>query len=203
MAVLRVGARDAARWPLDHPIADDGGPAASWAGASLPGGQRLSLNPPIKSVEAGWIVQRASHQCGLGGWEPNHTHSGEGGAGGEPRRRRRGGGRPRATRSGGGGKPGAAARHAGSRLGLEQAADQLINLGGRPGGCPTGPQDLTVVHSLVAGGDCIDDVEALRAGASASVLGHRVMAASTVGTFLRAFTFGHVRQLDRLVETAR
>lgn len=31
----------------DHPIADDGGPAASWAGASLPGGQRLSLNPPM------------------------------------------------------------------------------------------------------------------------------------------------------------
>jgi hypothetical protein len=37
---------------------------------------------------------------------------------------------------------------------------------------------------------------------TASVLGHRVMAASTVGTFLRAFTFGHVRQLDRLAETA-
>src|SRR6266545_1037779 len=33
------------------------------------------------------------------------------------------------------------------------------------------------------------------------VLGHRVMAPSTLGTFLRAFTFGHVRQLDRLAET--
>jgi Transposase DDE domain group 1 len=30
------------------------------------------------------------------------------------------------------------------------------------------------------------------------VLGHRVMAASTVGTWLRAFTFGHVRQLDKV-----
>jgi hypothetical protein len=58
------------------------------------------------------------------------------------------------------------------------------------------------VHSLVAGGDCIDDVEVLRARATASVLGHRVMAASTVGTFLRLFTFGHVRQLDRLAEVA-
>jgi Transposase DDE domain group 1 len=46
----------------------------------------------------------------------------------------------------------------------------------------------------------IDDVEVLRAGATASVLGHRVMAASTVGVFLRAFSFGHVRQLDRLAE---
>ena len=89
-----------------------------------------------------------------------------------------------------------------ARLGLEQAADQLIDLGERPGAARPGRKILTVVHSLVAGGDCIDDVEMLRAGASASVLGHRVMAASTVGTFLRAFTFGHVRQLDRLAETA-
>ena len=72
-----------------------------------------------------------------------------------------------------------------ARLGLEQAADQLINLGERPGAARPGRKILTVVHSLVAGGDCIDDVEMLRAGASASVLGHRVMAASTVGTFLR------------------
>jgi hypothetical protein len=54
------------------------------------------------------------------------------------------------------------------------------------------------VHALVAGGDCIDDVELLRCGSIASVLGHGVMAASTVGTFLRAFTFGHVRQLDQV-----
>jgi Transposase DDE domain group 1 len=43
-------------------------------------------------------------------------------------------------------------------------------------------------------------VELLRCGSTASVLGHRVMAASTVGTWLRSFTFGHVRQLDRLTE---
>lgn len=36
----------------------------------------------------------------------------------------------------------------------------------------------------------------LRAGATGAVLGHRVMAPSTLGTFLRAFTFGHVRQLE-------
>jgi hypothetical protein len=34
------------------------------------------------------------------------------------------------------------------------------------------------------------------------VLGHRVLAPSTIGTFLRAFTFGHTRQLNRLTETA-
>jgi Transposase DDE domain group 1 len=44
-------------------------------------------------------------------------------------------------------------------------------------------------------------VELLRPGATASVLGHRVMAASTVGTFLRSFTFGHARQLDQVTAT--
>ena len=41
-------------------------------------------------------------------------------------------------------------------------------------------------------------VELLRPGATATVLGHRVMAASTVGTWLGGFTFGHVRQLDKV-----
>jgi hypothetical protein len=53
---------------------------------------------------------------------------------------------------------------------------------------------------MIAGGDCIDDAALLRCGATSRVLGHRVMAPSTLGTFLRAFTFGHVRQFDRLTE---
>ena len=53
---------------------------------------------------------------------------------------------------------------------------------------------------MLAGGDCIDDADLLRAGSTAVVLGHRVLAPSTLGTFLRSFTFGHVRQLDRLAE---
>jgi hypothetical protein len=57
---------------------------------------------------------------------------------------------------------------------------------------------LTLVHAMVAGGDCIDDVELLHYGSTQAVLRHRVMAVSTVGTWLRAFTFGHVRQLDRV-----
>jgi hypothetical protein len=84
------------------------------------------------------------------------------------------------------------------RLGIEQATDQLVDLGDRPGAAQPGRKLLTLVHALVAGGDCIDDVELLRCGSTASVLGHRVMAASTVGTWLRSFTFGHVRQLDKV-----
>jgi hypothetical protein len=40
----------------------------------------------------------------------------------------------------------------------------------------------------------------VRAGLTADVLGHQVSAPSTLGTFLRAFTFGHVRQLDRVLD---
>jgi hypothetical protein len=86
------------------------------------------------------------------------------------------------------------------RLGVEQAADQVIDLGERAGAYRPGRKLLTLVHSMLAGGDCIDDADLLRCGATARVLGHRVMAPSTLGTFLRSFSFGHVRQLDRLTE---
>jgi hypothetical protein len=57
---------------------------------------------------------------------------------------------------------------------------------------------------MVAGGSHINHAEVLRSGASEAVLPHRVMAPSTLGTFLRAFTFGHVRQLEAVVgETLR
>lgn len=55
---------------------------------------------------------------------------------------------------------------------------------------------------MLAGADSIDDMNALRAGSTGLILGHRVMAPSTLGTFLRAFTFGHVRQLDRVLDVA-
>jgi DDE family transposase len=86
------------------------------------------------------------------------------------------------------------------RLGIEQTADQVIDLGERPGAAHPGRKLLTLVHTMLLGGDCIDDADLLRCGATSQVLGHRVMAPSTLGTFLRSFTFGHVRQLDRLTE---
>ena len=57
---------------------------------------------------------------------------------------------------------------------------------------------LTLVASALAGGDCIDDADALRAGGTVGVLGCVVKAPSTLGTFLRSFRWGHVRQLDRV-----
>jgi Transposase DDE domain group 1 len=86
------------------------------------------------------------------------------------------------------------------RFGIEQAADQVIDLGERPGAHRPGRKLLTLVHAMLAGGDCIDDADLLRCAQTAAVLGHRVMAPSTLGSFLRSFTFGHVRQLDRVCE---
>src|SRR3954452_11196697 len=59
---------------------------------------------------------------------------------------------------------------------------------------------MSLVRLMLAGAASIDDMNVLRAGSTGLVLGHRVMAPSTLGTFLRAFTFGHVRQLDRVLD---
>ena len=67
-----------------------------------------------------------------------------------------------------------------------------------PGGPTPADKLLTLVVSALAGGDCIDDADALRSGGTASVLGCVVKAPSTLGTFLRSFRWGHVRQLDRV-----
>ena len=84
------------------------------------------------------------------------------------------------------------------RLGLGELVDHHVDLGGAPGRANGGDKVLTLVASALAGGDCIDDADALRTGRSAQVLGCAVKAPSTLGTFLRIFRWGHVRQLDRV-----
>ncbi len=83
-------------------------------------------------------------------------------------------------------------------LGLRELVDAHLDLGKRPGRANAGDKLLTLVLSALAGGDCIDDADALRAGGTERVLGFTVKAASTLGTFLRSFRWGHVRQLDRV-----
>ena len=90
------------------------------------------------------------------------------------------------------------------RLGLERLIDRTVRLVGRVGGAHPGRKVLTLVATLVAGGSHIDHADMLRAGDTRRVLPFRVAAPSTLGTFLRSFTFGHVRQLDRVIaETLR
>lgn len=86
-----------------------------------------------------------------------------------------------------------------NRLGLERLINTTVRLTGRVGGAHPGRKVLTLVHTLIAGGSHIDHADMLRAGDTRRVLPFRVMAPSTLGTFLRSFTFGHVRQLDRVI----
>ena len=88
------------------------------------------------------------------------------------------------------------------RLGLEALCNATIRLSGRTGGFQPGRKILTLVHAMVAGASHIDHADMLRAGSTASVLPHRVMAPSTLGTFLRAFSFGHVRQFEKVIGDA-
>ena len=84
-------------------------------------------------------------------------------------------------------------------LGLGELVDHHLNLGSAPGRANTGDKLMTLVASAMAGGDCVDDADALRAGGTAGVLDCMVIKApSTLGTFLRSFQWGHVRQLDRV-----
>src|SRR4051812_19247122 len=87
----------------------------------------------------------------------------------------------------------------GRRLGLEALVDAVVGLGKRPGASRPGRKVLSLAHAMLLGADCIDDCDVLRTGRTEAVLGHRAMAPSTLGTFLRSFTFGHVRQLDRVL----
>jgi hypothetical protein len=90
------------------------------------------------------------------------------------------------------------------RLGLELLVDETVDLGQRPGAARPGRKVLSLAHAIALGADSIDDCDLLRAGGTKVLLGHRVVAPSTLGTFLRSFTFGHVRQLDRVLgETLR
>ncbi len=84
------------------------------------------------------------------------------------------------------------------RLGLPQLLRKHLDLGGAPGRANTGDKMMTLVASALAGGDCIDDADVLRASGTARVLGFTAKAPSTLGTFLRSFRWGHVRQLDRV-----
>ncbi len=77
------------------------------------------------------------------------------------------------------------------QLGLRELTDSHIDLGGAAGRANAGDKLMTLVASALAGGDCIDDADALRAGGAGRVLGCTVKAPSTLGTFLRSFRWGH------------
>src|SRR4051794_32579495 len=86
------------------------------------------------------------------------------------------------------------------RLGVEALAQRVVRLRrDRPGAANAGRKVMALLFAMVLGADSIEDTDVLRAGRTRRLLGGWLPAPSTLGTFLRAFTFGHVRQLDQLL----
>jgi len=81
------------------------------------------------------------------------------------------------------------------KLGIEKLADVGISKGFRPG-----RKLCTALVGMLAGADSIDDLGVLRAGDTQEVLSSKVMAPSTVGTWLRSLKIGHIDQLDRVFD---
>jgi len=80
------------------------------------------------------------------------------------------------------------------RTGLHRLVGGHVHVA-KPGGCNPDLKVASLVAGMVAGADSIDDMALLRHGGMGKVF-TGVRAPSTLGTFLRLFTFGHVRQLD-------
>ena len=80
-----------------------------------------------------------------------------------------------------------------NRLGLGELTDRHLHLGSAPGRANPGEKLMALLASALVGGDCIDDADVLHAGETEKVLGFKIKAPSTLGTFLRSFRWGHVR----------
>ena len=80
--------------------------------------------------------------------------------------------------------------------GLRDLADEHLSVPSDKGANP-GLKIASLVGGMVAGADSIDDMALLRHGGMGRLFA-RAYAPSTLGSFLRAFTFGHVRQLDAI-----
>ena len=83
-----------------------------------------------------------------------------------------------------------------ARLGIAGLVDRRVRLRkDAPGAASSGAKALTVLGSMLAGGDSIDDVDVLRAGAAPELFDD-TRAPSTIGTWLRAFRWCNLRELD-------
>jgi hypothetical protein len=81
---------------------------------------------------------------------------------------------------------------------LDLADDRLtVSTTGADKGANPAAKLATLVGGMAAGADSIDDMNLLRHGGMTHLF-DRVYAPSTLGSFLRSFAFGHVRQLDAI-----
>ena len=84
------------------------------------------------------------------------------------------------------------------RLGLKELVDKNVHLGDAPGHANVGQKAMALVASALVGGDSIDDADVLRTGRADALLGRWVPAPSTLGTFLRSFSWADARSLDKV-----
>jgi hypothetical protein len=89
----------------------------------------------------------------------------------------------------------------GHKLSPEQLVDAILDIGDRGGAARPGRKSWRSERSTVLGGDRIGDADVLRSGDTSRPVAPP-MAPSTLGTFLRSFTLGHVRQPDRVAGAA-
>jgi hypothetical protein len=80
------------------------------------------------------------------------------------------------------------------RAGLQALAEQQLTVP-TDKGAHAGSKVAALVAGMVAGADSIEDMDVLRHGGMARLF-TGIYAPSTLGSFLRSFAFGHVRQLD-------
>lgn len=89
------------------------------------------------------------------------------------------------------------------RCGLPELGSELLRWksSANSGGAHPVVKMLTLVFGMVAGADSIDDMDRLRHGAMGKAFAG-IRASSTLGSFLRAFTHGHVQQLAAVCRKA-
>ena len=87
------------------------------------------------------------------------------------------------------------------RVGLAQLVADSLSVPG-PCGANSAAKALTVLGGMLAGADSIDDLDVLRSGATPELF-NDLRAPSTLGSWLRSFSPGNVRQLDAVSRELR
>jgi hypothetical protein len=80
------------------------------------------------------------------------------------------------------------------RCGISRLLTERLTIAAK-GGANAAAKALALVGGMIAGADSIDDMDLLRHGGMGRLF-TGIRAPSTLGTFLRCLSFGHVRQLD-------
>src|SRR5712691_293295 len=91
-------------------------------------------------------------------------------------------------------------RELADRLGVGELLDR-VTVKKRQRGYSPAQAILALCETLIAGGECLDDVALLRADSAQELLrGHGLPEPTTLGRFLRRFTLGHIGQLNRALD---